>query len=119
MSAPPWQAWMPLLVVVSCWVFLTLRARLAKALRRRRAAAARSGPAITDGIEAHIAVGSLSGIAPSDIQGHVLLVVTHDGNLGISGTACGSLRTLILAKASTVFAEQAFAAHDHDHGRER
>ena len=108
-----WWAWLPICLVAAAWAAVRWRGRQ-RAARRRPA-----DPAITDRIEAHIAVGSLSGIAPSDIKGHVLLVLTGDGGLAVSSTVRGSLRALIVAKASAAFAEEAFAAHDHDHGRER
>ena len=44
----------------------------------------------------------------------MLLVVDCHGGLGISGTASGSLKMLILAKATAGLAEQAFADHDHE-----
>jgi hypothetical protein len=110
-----WWTWPPLYLVAVGVMFAAATWRWAKAARRRASVA----PAVTDRIEAHIAVGSLSGIAPSDIRCHVLLVVTSDGQLGVSGTAGGPLRMLILAKASAAFAGEAFAAHGHDHERER
>ncbi len=105
-----WWTWLPICLVAAAWAAVRWRDRRQSSRRRP------AGPGITDGIEAHIAVGSLSGVAPSDIKAHVLLVVTHDGYLGVSGNGCGGLRALILAKASAAAAEQAFAAHDHEHG---
>jgi hypothetical protein len=102
-----WWTWLPICLVAAAWAATRWRDRR-QAARRRPAA-----PGITDGIEAHIAVGSLAHVAPSDIEAHVLLVVTRDGCLGVSGTGCGSLRALILAKASAAAAAQEFAAHGH------
>jgi hypothetical protein len=112
-----WWTWVPLYLVAAGGMYATAkwRWRRAKAARRRASVA----PSLTDRIEAHIAVGSLSGIAPSDIRCHVLLVVNTDGELAVSGTVRGSLRALIVAKASAAFAEEAFAAHDRDHEGER
>jgi hypothetical protein len=115
----PWWTWLGPGLVATAWVCVMLRRGLRRVLRRRAARATPSGPAITERIEAHIAVGSLSGIAPSDIKCHVLLVVTNDGELAVSGTVRGSLRALIVARASAAFAQEAFAAHARDHEREQ
>lgn len=65
-------------------------------------------------IESGIAVGSLAGIAPRDIGAHVLLVVTHDGAMKMSGTVgCDSLRAHMLAAAAAEAAQKAFAEHAH------
>jgi hypothetical protein len=62
--------------------------------------------------EAHIAVGSLSGIAPSDIRGHLLIVVRQDGRPNLSGTACPELAALILTEVMAGLARQAYAGHE-------
>jgi len=64
--------------------------------------------------EAHIAVGSLASIAPSEINSHVLLVVTEDGELSITGSACDHQAAAIVASAGHVLAMKALAAHLHD-----
>jgi hypothetical protein len=109
-----WHSVLPDAVLAAAMACAFFAGRAA-VFRRRRAVAPDPGPVITDGIEAHVAVGSLSGIAPSDINAHVLLVVTNDGQLGISGTGCGSFKAFILAKASAAVAGQEFAEHDHVH----
>lgn len=74
------------------------------------------GPGITDVREAEIAVGSLSGIAPSRIRFHVLLVIDRDGGLSITTSACDESASVIIAAASLQVAQQALDTHDHDHG---
>lgn len=64
--------------------------------------------------EAHIAVGSLSGIAPSDIKAHVLIVLTRDGQLGVTGNTCDHLGMAVTAKALSMLADR--VNDDHDHG---
>ena len=64
--------------------------------------------------EAHIAVGSLAGVAPSDVNAHVLLVVTEDGGLTITGSACDHQAAAIVASAGQVLAMRLLAAHLHD-----
>lgn len=64
--------------------------------------------------EQHIAVGSLSGIAPSEINSHVLIVVTGDGELSITGSACDHQAGAIVASAGQVLAMRVLAAHLHD-----
>jgi len=73
-------------------------------------------PSITETAEAHIAVGSLSGIAPSSILSHVLLAVDRDGGLSITTSACDVSASVIVAAAALQIAERAMADHDHDHG---
>lgn len=63
--------------------------------------------------EQHIAVGSLAGIAPSDVNAHVLLVVAEDGELSITGSACDHQAAAIVATAGHVLAMKALAAHLH------
>ena len=63
--------------------------------------------------EQHIAVGSLAGIAPSDVSAHVLLVVTEDGELSITGTACDHHAAAIVGSAVQVLTMKALAAHLH------
>lgn len=112
----PWYVVLPEAAGLATWAYFAGRARLFEPRRRRREAAA----GVADGMEAHIAVGSLARVAPSDIRAYVLLVVTHSGNLRISGTGPASLKALIVAKASAGLAERAFAEHDaHDHEREQ
>jgi hypothetical protein len=112
-----WHAVLPEAVIAAALAMAYFAGRAAARRGRRRAAVPDPGPFIADGKEAHIAVGALAHIAPSDIRAHVLLVVTNDGELAVSGTVgCGNLKALILAKATAVFAEQAFAEHDHDYG---
>lgn len=106
-----WWSFAPLTVVVAVWAVLSLRAWRRRALRRRRAV-----PLIEAALEAHVAVGSLSGVAPSDITAHVLLVLEEDGGVTISGTGCDSLRAFMLASASAACALEEWRAHDHDHG---
>jgi hypothetical protein len=114
-----WYIFLPVAAGLAWWSYWAGRTRVFERRRRRRAAPAPPGPVITERIEAHIAVGSLSGIAPSDIKCHVLLTLTGEGRVAVSGTVRGSLRALIVAKASAALAEEAFAAHDHDHEGER
>jgi hypothetical protein len=109
----PWWTWLPPIVAAAGWPAVAWRLNVSR--RRRRAAAAIS-PLITDGLEAHVAVGSLSGIAPGDITNHALLVLTGDGGLAVSGTGCDSLRALMIAHANMAIAVKAFEAHDHSHG---
>lgn len=68
-------------------------------------------PVVTDPIEAHIAVGSLAGIAPSGIHTHVLLVVTDTEGLSITGTACPEQALAIITAAASTLALRALAAH--------
>lgn len=77
-------------------------------LRRR----SRAVPApVRDVAEAEIAVGSLAGIAPSEIDRHVLIVVTTSGTVAISGTACRETATLILAEVLAQYARESHAEH--------
>jgi hypothetical protein len=70
-------------------------------------------PLLEGGIpEAHIAVGSLSGIAPSDIRGHLLIVVRQDGRPSLSGTACPELAALILTEVMAGLARPAYAGDE-------
>lgn len=64
--------------------------------------------------EAHIAVGSLAGIAPSEINSHVLIVVTQDGELSITGSACDHQAAAIVASAGQILAMRVLAVHLHD-----
>ena len=87
---------------------VTFRAGLAARFRRPARPAL---PGVTSVIEAHVAAGSLSGIAPSAITHHLLLVVTRDGDLSVTGTACEPLAALVLTQASGILASRAYAAH--------
>lgn len=71
-------------------------------------------PGITWVAEAHIAVGSLAHIAPSDIAHHVLLVTTRDGDLSITGTACDHAAAVIVTMAASVLARRAHDGHSHE-----
>lgn len=92
-----------------------LRAWRRRVIRRRPAS---SASLITGGLEAHIAAGSLSGIAPRDIAAHVLIVVTHEDEIGVSGTCPDGMKALIVAQAGVSLAETLLAEreNDHDHG---
>jgi hypothetical protein len=113
MSAP-WWSWLPEAAAVTGWAWLMLRGRRPGILRRRAAVSR-----VTDDIEAHVAVGSLSGTAPSDVQAYVLLVLTGDGKLKAGGTASAGLAAFIVATTSAAYAQQALAGHGHDHGSEQ
>jgi len=69
--------------------------------------------------EAEIAVGSLSGIAPSDIRCHILLVVDLDGGMSVSTSACDATVSVVLAAAALQVANRVMDAHVHDHGGQR
>jgi hypothetical protein len=66
---------------------------------------------VRDVTEAEIAVGSLAGIAPSEIDRHVLIVVSTTGTVAVSGTACRETTTLILAEILAQYAREAQAEH--------
>lgn len=71
--------------------------------------------------EAHIAVGSLSGVPPTDIDAHVLLVLTNAGGLSVTGTTCTEATAMIVTMAAAALAQGAYArAHSeggaHGHG---
>ena len=63
--------------------------------------------------EAQIAVGSLSGIAPSDIKAHLLIVLTHRDAVGISGNVCDHLGLAIIARATSTLADRILDDHEH------
>jgi hypothetical protein len=73
-------------------------------------------PGITSVPEAEIAVGSLSGVAPSQIRCHVLLAVDLDGGLSITTSARDATVSVVLAAAALQLAERTMSAHVHDHG---
>lgn len=108
MSAP-WLPYAPVAVVALVWAALSLHAWRKRALKRRMGSA-RIG---TDA-ERHIAVGSLSGVAPSDVKAHVLIVLGDDGGITIEGTGAGSLRMVLLTSATAALARDAYAALDRD-----
>jgi hypothetical protein len=64
--------------------------------------------------EAHVAIGNLSGIAPSDIHGHLLIVVDHDGQASLTGNACPELAVMILTGMAAQLTRQAYATHKCD-----
>lgn len=70
--------------------------------------------------EAHIAVGNLAGINPSDIHGHLLIVVDRDGKASLTGNACPELAVMILTGMAAQLTRQAYATHkcDDDSGAE-
>jgi hypothetical protein len=107
----PWWVWAPEIIVAAGWVIVVRRRGV---LRRRRATPA--PPLITGRLEAHVAVGSLSGIAPADIKAHVLIVVAQDGGLAISGTCADPLKAFVVASASAALAARAFEAHAREGG---
>lgn len=88
----------------------TGRGRLMRPFRRR---APRPDPmAFPLLAEAHIAVGSLSGVAPSDIAAHLLITVDHDGRRKLTGSACPELAAVILTELAAGLARRACAAHE-------
>lgn len=62
--------------------------------------------------EANIAVGSLSGIAPADIQGHLLIVVGTDGRASLTGNACPELAAMVLTQMAAELARTAYKSHE-------
>lgn len=71
-------------------------------------------PLFPDGelAEAHIAVGSLSGTAPSDIAAHLLITIGTDGQAKLTGNACPELAAVILTEMAAGLARRAYAGHD-------
>lgn len=72
---------------------------------------------VQDIAEAEVAVGSLAGVAPADIDRHVLIVVTKTGEVAITGTACREATTLILTEVLAQYAREAQATHKCGGGR--
>ena len=70
----------------------------------------RPAPLQADLREAQIAVGSLSGIAPSDIQGHLLIVVDRDDRAHMTGNAGPELGVMILTQMAAAVARKAYAS---------
>jgi hypothetical protein len=66
---------------------------------------------VRDVAEAEVAVGSLAGVAPSEIDRHVLIVLEKSGRVVMSGTACRETTALILAEVLVQYAREAQAAH--------
>lgn len=58
--------------------------------------------------EENIAVGALSGVDPADIAGHLLVVVTRDGRIGLTGTGTAELAVVILTELTSQLARQAY-----------
>jgi hypothetical protein len=68
--------------------------------------------------EAHVAVGNLAGIDPSDIHGHLLIVIDRGGQASLTGNACPELAVMILTGMAARLAQQAYAAHECEGGTE-
>lgn len=84
--------------------------RLTRRARRVKAAAA-AVPAN----EKLIAVGSLSGMAPAEITGYVLIAYSSEGMMSMSGDQCAHGRMLLLASAMRETAGEVVAAGHGDH----
>jgi hypothetical protein len=69
---------------------------------------------VRDIAEAEIAVGSLAGIAPSEIDRHLLVVLEHSGRVTMSGTACREATTVLLAEVLLQLARQAHGEHESE-----
>ena len=65
------------------------------------------------GLEREIAIGSLSGIAPTEVRAHLVLVVDNAGGLKISGAACDELAVTMLTHAATLISKRILAGHKH------
>lgn len=104
-----WLPYAPVGALVLAYAALSLRAWRKRALKRRRTPAQMGAD-----LEKHIAVGSIAGVAPSDISAHVLLVLEEDGKVTIEGTGCDSLRLVLLTSATAAFAQAAYRGHEHD-----
>lgn len=98
---------LPVAALAGVWALMGLRAWRKRVLRRRRTPAA---PETT--LEKHVAVGSLAGVAPADIQTYVLIVLDEEGRVTVAGTGCGSLRGFLLAHAAAAHAHAAWQSHD-------
>lgn len=61
--------------------------------------------------EAEVAVGSLSGVAPSDIRLHVLVVLDKTGRVSVTSAGCPETTVLLLAEVLASLARQAAAGH--------
>jgi hypothetical protein len=70
--------------------------------------------------ETNIAIGNLSGTDPSDIAGHLLVVISHDGTVRLSGTGSPEAAVMVLAELTSQLARQAFAGRERgEEGAER
>lgn len=107
-------AWLPVASLAALWALMYLRQRVKRHLRRRS-----TPPQPETLLEMRVAVGSLAGVAPADIQAHVVITLDGDGGLKVSGAGCKSLLLMMLATASAAAAGEAHRAHDCAHGDER
>jgi hypothetical protein len=106
-------AWLPVASLAALMALMCLRGWVKRFLKRRR-----TPPPPETLLEKRVAVGSLTGVAPADIEAHVLLVLEEGGRVVITGTGCDALRGFMLAHASAAHAAAAWQAHDHGHGGE-
>lgn len=67
---------------------------------------------VRDVAEAEVAVGSLTGIPPSDIERHLLVVVEKSGRVTLSGTTCREATVLVLSELLAQLTREAYAAHE-------
>ena len=63
-----------------------------------------------------VAVGSLAGIAPARVRANLLIVVSDDGDLLMSGTACDEMAITMLAGCTEIVARRLYEAHAHATG---
>lgn len=76
-----------------------------------------SGP-VTSTAEAEVAVGALSGIAPSRINRHALIVLDDDGHVRVITSCCKQELPLLIARAGLMAMESAMKPGpcEHDGG---
>ena len=74
-------------------------------------------PRVEDLAAEQVAVGSLTGVPPSDIYGHVLVVVTKDDGPLVIGSSMGpettevALSTALMMNSRRILAERASRGH--------
>jgi hypothetical protein len=67
---------------------------------------------VRDVAEAEVAVGSLAGVDPADIDRHLLIVLEHSGRVSTSGTACRETTAVLLTEILAKLARDAYAGHE-------
>jgi hypothetical protein len=71
-------------------------------------------PPLPPGLEREIAIGSLSGIAPTDVRAHLLIVIDADGGLKMTGVACPEMAMVMLTQAAASIAQDIARGHAHE-----